>query len=121
MTRTVDIKISGIKEVKADIIAKVEKVSRTFITLVFVKLRDTTPVDTGTARATWQVVKKGGVPYDVPYGPHRTPTIPVIPHGDVSIMSSSPYMKYLNAGHSTKAPSRFIEKAVDRAVAEASK
>ena len=118
MARSVEVKITGVRETKENIIAEIDDITRTFVKLAYVELRDTTPVDTGTARATWQIVKKGGTPDDVPYGPHRTPTIPVIPHGDVSIVSSSPYMKYLNAGHSAKAPYRFIEKAVAKAVAQ---
>jgi len=118
MSRNVEVKITGLDAAKADIVEEVKDITRTFIRLAFVELRDTTPVDTGTARASWKVTKKGGTPDAVPYGPHRTPTIPVIPHGDVNIVSSSPYMKYLNAGHSQQAPSRFIEKAVAKAVAQ---
>ena len=53
------------------------------------ELRAATPVDTGEAQASWSRIETGKA---------------------TAIINSTPYIQYLNAGHSDQAPPYFIER-----------
>jgi len=72
------------KQIKEE--AKVK--GKTFLEQVVDRLEANTPVDTGHARAGWQVTPEG------------------------NIRNVVPYMSALNEGHSKQAPPRFVEETL---------
>lgn len=97
---------------------------------VTANLIETTPVDTGWARANW--VPKIGSPRThtagtraaaedgkIDRGPQADGTFAVLGYKlgpSIFISNNVPYIKKLNAGSSTKAPAAFIQSAILRAV-----
>ena len=83
---------------------------------LFGELIQTTPVDTGRARAGWSMDARKG--QDVPplKASSYRPKSPVPPKGVPYIMiyNNVEYLVYLNEGRSTQAPTRFVERAVDK-------
>lgn len=87
----------------------------------------TTPVDTGWARANW--VPSIGVPVTEPIGTPEQLNEAAAQAGIVQvaqwrfiqgpayISNNVPYIVFLNAGSSRQAPSGFVERAVQAAVA----
>lgn len=80
------------------------------------ELRKTTPVDTGNARANW--VPSVGSP--APNGDRKAGSAAVLGYqldqGALFVSNGVPYIRYLNAGSSVKAPALFVEAAVDEAL-----
>lgn len=93
-----------------------DKVQRKAALDLFGELIQTTPIDTGRARAGWSMdVRKGE---DVPplKASSYRPKSPVPPKGVPYIMiyNNVEYIVRLNEGHSTQAPAHFVEQAVDK-------
>ena len=81
-----------------------------------------TPVDTGHARANWvpsigqPTIGEFGSSGEQQQGLARVLSFKLA-DGVLYISNGVPYIQRLNAGHSTQAPSLFVEAAVDRAYA----
>lgn len=86
-------------------------------------LANTTPVDTGRARASWRV--SGGVPVTVPLPPGEY-AYPQPPNLDKYkrnytkwfLVNTASYIEYLNNGHSQQAPAGFVQAAIQRQIAK---
>ena len=104
-----------------------DKVQRKAALDLFGELIQTTPIDTGRARAGWSMdIRQGAnVPEDrkKPKGwkkgdtpLYQRPATPMPPKGAPFIMiyNNVEYIVYLNEGRSTQAPTRFVERAVDK-------
>lgn len=93
-----------------------DKVQRKAALDLFGELIQTTPIDTGRARAGWSMDARKGE--DVPplKASSYHPKSPVPPKGVPYIMiyNNVEYIVYLNEGRSTQAPTRFVERAVDK-------
>lgn len=94
---------------------------------IWSKVTYRTPVDTGRARASWNIAQ-GAPNTSVPPVPAKGETIPApgMPSLDqidgsqpVFVTSNVEYMKYLNEGTSKQAPAKFIEMAAAEVIAEA--
>lgn len=91
------------------------------------ELITTTPVDTGWARANWQV--SIGAPTSGPVGSREAVNTGAqaagqarllvydIRQGDVWLGNHVPYIQKLNEGHSPQAPANFVEDAIRRGIA----
>lgn len=87
---------------------------------IFARLLAATPVDTGRARAGWSVDTRHGsfVPPEdksgYSYDRAVTPTPYMIPKGAdvIVIYNNVEYITRLNEGHSSQAPTQFVEIAV---------
>jgi len=95
-----------------------------FIEDLFIKLTEDTPVDTGFARFSWQILKEGEVPEYYDFGPFYGP--PSIGNLDwvklggskPTIWNNAPYIMFLNEGWSEQAPSNFIDFAINDIIAQ---
>lgn len=87
-----------------------------------------TPIDTGWARSNWLI--NIGRPAPSPVG-SRSSVQPLAPaigpllgyrvrNGSVYVTNNVPYIVLLNDGSSRQAPSAFVQRGIDRAVAGAS-
>lgn len=85
------------------------------------ELVDSTPVKTGNARASWQVVREGGSGSFLPYGPKyprpslSMPSISSTTDG-VEIINTAAHLEELNYGNLTRPPLLFVEAAIERGV-----
>jgi hypothetical protein len=61
-------------------------------------LRETTPVDTGAARAGWEIVPG--------------------PSGGLAVVNPEKHIRFLNLGSSSQAPAGFVEEAQLQAIAQ---
>ena len=120
----IDFDLDGLAEnvsVTADIVQRKAALD------LFGELIQTTPIDTGRARAGWSMdIRHGGnVPEDrkKPKGwkkgdtpLYQRPATPMPPKGAPFIMiyNNVEYIVYLNEGKSTQAPTHFVEQAVDK-------
>ena len=103
-----------------DYLPEVQKVNRNiaqkFTKDLFFSLAAATPVDTGTARASWQVLPEGGIPKKLPRKKYGFPAPPNLKFMDAGLsavlFNSVPYMVYLNEGWSSQAASGFIDATV---------
>lgn len=94
---------------------------------IWTKLTYRTPVDTGRARASWNIAQGApntSVPPEAKKGEKiPTPTMPSLDQIDgtqpVFVTSNVEYMTYLNEGTSKQAPAKFIEFAAAETLAEA--
>lgn len=121
----VNFDLSGIAE---EMNATVDLVRRKVALEIWGELIATTPVDTGRARAGWNMGtshensapasiqkpsewKSGGTAY------YPTPSTPVPPSNApvIVIYNNVDYVMYLNEGSSSQAPEMFVEKAVQKA------
>lgn len=87
----------------------------------------TTPVDTGWARANWQV--SIGKPTSGPVGSREAVNtgavgdgqsrllVYTLNQGDIWLGNHVPYIQVLNAGHSKQAPANFVERAIRQGIA----
>ena len=113
-----DVKIEGIDELDAALDVLPRVYLHNFIDLAWNTLVDTTPVDTGTARASWEIAPNFG---SVNYVPYQEYDRPVFPKYDLDLDtlilgSNNSWMFKLNEGGSWQAPAFFIEAAVEFAV-----
>ena len=105
------------------------RVTAFLVTRTCEKLIDSTPVDTGYARACWIISVgsrsslTGGSPGSVSEAPQQLGLIKMatyhVRQGQAFITNNAKYIMRLNAGHSQKAPIGFIQLAVDGALTEA--
>lgn len=112
---------TDISEFFAKILSRVFKrkdtISLTIAQRVFEELVNTTPVDTGFARANWVVgVNMLNAPR-IKYGPQYPPPkymgpIKTRTQDEWVISNFAHYIGYLNEGHSRQAPAGFVEKAI---------
>ena len=93
-------------------------------------LVNATPVDTGWAKGNW--VPSKGQPFVEEVGREGNPSAArgrqdrgedqvrtfTLSDGRLFIVNNVPYIQVLNDGHSQQAPSGFVERAVETAVAE---
>lgn len=117
----VSIKVTGIEEMFSEIEQSVKETRDTFVKALWRELMETTPVDTGTARASWDIASSYSEIKEVNYGLQRYGIMPAIPDGNVVVASKLDYMVFLNEGWSMQAPALFIERAVAIAYSEADK
>lgn len=115
----------------------VEKVMQKITLDIVANLKETTPVDTGWARANWIPMMSNsfdgtvGSPEDL--APHKGKgTFPQavqeqrlaailgynLKDGRIFISNNVPYIKRLNDGSSKKAPSGFVIQAIEKAVTQ---
>jgi len=84
----------------------------------FNNLTHRTPVDTGTAKWSWNIQSSPDIPTPL-IREIRTgyPPVPQLSKRvkSIYITNSAPYMVYLNRGYSKQAPSAFIEQALSDA------
>lgn len=91
------------------------------------ELIETTPVDTGWARANWipsigvSVSNTTGDPENVSSADQQTGIAEVttrytLAQGNTFVTNNVPYIVFLNEGSSTQAPSGFVEAAIARAI-----
>jgi len=93
-------------------------------------LIETTPVDTGWARANW--LPSIGSPVESPAGTRETVTTSnqdgglaeiassyTLDRGNIFISNNVPYILSLNMGTSTQAPPGFVQISIARAIASA--
>lgn len=93
------------------------------------RLIETTPVDTGFARASWIISigsptsLQGGTRESVSEAAQQVGLARMaayhVRQGPAFVSNNAPYIMRLNAGHSTQAPIGFIQNAVDGAHADA--
>jgi len=107
MSRSATVKINSSQATKT-IIYKASAIVREKIRLIHQNLRDKTPVDTGYARDSW-VIQKTGNPNNY------VSSNSIVPHGNIEIITNCSYMHVLNAGWSSQAPTRFVERAIQEA------
>jgi hypothetical protein len=107
------------------------KVERAVVELavnVTANLTDSTPVDTGWARANW--VPSLTAPFEGVSGTEGRPGPEQglglaevarfkLAHVKALVTNNVPYIRRLNAGHSQQAPSGFVETAIAQALADA--
>lgn len=79
-----------------------------------------TPVDTGRARAGWNIAKgERTARYTPPEGVYAFPAIPPVPYvrgQDIYITNNVSYIESLDEGSSQQAPEGFSERATDETV-----
>ena len=111
----VDINLDGLGAIADELR---DKVQRKVAFDIYSELVQTTPVDTGRARAGWALDVRHGT-YRPPIKddgmPYRTP-MPTIPQNApwIIIYNNVEYIVPLNEGHSRQAPKRFVQHAVNR-------
>jgi hypothetical protein len=80
------------------------------------KLSRRTPVDTGRARASWDIKEGSPSPYVPPEGTYQGPkpqSADALTGEDIVFVTSAvEYMEFLNQGSSKQAPANFIEIAI---------
>jgi hypothetical protein len=119
-----------IKIIVGDLENVAEKVIKALTLEVTAELQESTPIDTGWARANW--VPKIGEPSTEsrPKIEANLPSAQVeqqkglgevlsgfkLSRGLVSIANNVPYIKRLNEGSSKQAPAAFVQQAISRAV-----
>lgn len=93
-----------------------DKVQRKAALDLFGELIQTTPIDTGRARAGWSMDARQGA--DVPplKASSYRPKSPFPPKGVpfIIIYNNVEYIVRLNEGHSRQAPARFVQRAVEK-------
>ncbi|WP_373081181.1 hypothetical protein [Zhongshania sp.] len=120
---SVTVKVGNVNKVLSAVREEIEELASEVVEGIWVQLVSDTPIDTGTAERSWQVVALGGTAETLErYDRRGTPIVfPGVPEsalrGDgVSIVSGVDYMSALNNGWSSQAPSNFVEIAVDKAL-----
>ena len=111
----VDINLDGLAAATDEI---KDQIQRKVAFELYSELIQTTPVDTGRARAGWSMdvkhgsfvppVKDGGMIYRL-----QNPTTPVKAPW-IIIYNNVEYIVGLNEGHSKQAPKRFVERAAEK-------
>lgn len=110
--------------------AVTERAVKTVTLDVHANLVETTPVDTGWARANW--VPRVGQPANEPVGSPGSSGVSaaraaaqngitqvlgyVIQKGSVFVTNNVPYIERLNDGHSQQEPAGFVQRAIRKAV-----
>ena len=125
---------SNIRVVLRELKGFTERLVQKIVLDATANLQEDTPIDTGWARANW--IPSIGAP---PTGPAGSPTdvgaarsaqqagvasIAVgysLDQGNVTISNNVPYIRRLNEGSSSQAPSMFVQAAIARAVQAASR
>lgn len=113
ITFDVQFNLDGLSENVADM---ADKVQRKAALELFGELLQTTPIDTGRARAGWSMdVRQGS---DVPPKNQQTysPKIPSVPQKAqfIVLYNNVEYIVRLNEGHSQQAPARFVQLAISK-------
>lgn len=104
-------------EIRAALLARIAERTRELTINAHAEISRDTPVDTGFARANWQItigapaVGTGDSSESLAsYNPERD--------GSTFITNNAHYIQRLNAGSSSQAPAAFVESAIARAVAQ---
>lgn len=108
----VDIEVTGIEQMFSEIALETKEIKDNFVKILWSELMENTPLDTGTARASWDIAKSYGALKEVSYGAQSYGKMPSIPKGNMVIGSKLDYMVFLNEGWSAQAPALFIERSV---------
>ena len=104
----------------------VDKILRDAATETYKELVELTPVDTGRARAGWNMQRgtpdasvpaPGKKQYPKPETPELAPALPG-ESSTIYISSAIPYILPLNEGTSEQAPKRFVQAAIARGLAK---
>ena len=85
----------------------------------FTAVATDTPVDTGRAQSSWWLAQPGqDVRPKDGFGVPRPPSLYWLTwqNSEPVLINPNDYVVYLNEGHSQQAPSKFIERAINRAV-----
>jgi hypothetical protein len=117
---TVRVIIENQQKTKKDIKTDFAEIIKDSIAAIWNELVDATPVKTGNARASWQIVKLGGVGDFLPYGPkYPRPSLdmPSVNANDfkIEIINTAAHLTELNYGNLTRPPTLFVETALERA------
>ena len=114
------VKITG--EVEKLVIDRMDKIAITSHNLISIR----TPEDTGQAQAGWNFTLNRvdtNIPSRPAAGSARLPVQPSRPNSQAKritdsyfLANSVPHMIYLNEGHSQKAPEKFVESELAKAV-----
>ena len=93
--------------------------TRQFLLDVWTDLVDSTPVDTGKARASWKISPGTPTTKELPDGTYGYPPLPDLDRYTRNwtkwyISNTAPYIQFLNAGWSQQAPVGFIETTIQR-------
>lgn len=113
------ISMPGINEALDSIFKQERKIVKKFSIILFKKLVKATPVDTGTARASWDIAPNKRSIKKIEYGNYSYPIVPSIPKTEyIVIGSKNKYLQFLNEGWSSQAPSLFVEQAVEDSIRE---
>ena len=111
--------LAGYKE---KVRAETMKSFKGFLQDMYVQVAMDTPVDTGRAQSSWWLTQPGKMPHPVEGQGIRTP--PSLywmtwKNHNVDLVNPNNYVKYLNEGWSRQAPPKFVERAIARAVRNA--
>lgn len=113
------------EQIKAAMENKVYKVHRNLVRatalLAYAYIIQSTPVDTGRARANWNI-SVNSVIYtttDSTTVPDTNPTLDYKEGDTYYISNNLPYIQRLNDGYSQQAPANFVEKAIELAISKA--
>ena len=113
MSFDIDIKVTGIEKAFSSVLLETRAVRNKFITNLWNELVANTPVDSGTARASWDIANSFNAIKRIEYGNYGYPRKPAIPKtGNVVVGTKLDYMVYLNEGWSAQAPALFVEQSV---------
>lgn len=112
----------------ASLTRHVEKAAKAVILAIDANLKKATPVDTGWARANW--IPSIGDPVLVPDGAPTAVSTSAQAAGEAQVLSyklgngalwisnNVPYIRFLNYGTSSQAPSGFVEVAIATAISQ---
>ena len=121
------IQVTGIadafRDAEAELIDLANQLTRSQLLLAITALREVTPIDTGRARASWDIsegrpifadtgvraARSGGLLASSALSPIQTGQVV-----DFYITNGVPYIADLNQGRSRQAPRRFIERTLLR-------
>jgi len=113
------------EQIKAAMENKVYKVHRELVRvtamLAYAYIIQSTPVDTGRARANWNI-SVNSVIYtttDSTSAPDTNPTLDYKEGDTYYISNNLPYIQRLNDGYSQQAPANFVEKGIELAIRQA--
>jgi hypothetical protein len=113
MSFDISIDVEGIDSTFASVLQDTKETRNKFVRELWKELVSNTPVDTGTARASWDIAKSFAALKDIEYGRYGYPRLPSIPDSTMIVVGSKlDYMIYLNEGWSAQAPALFVERSV---------
>lgn len=124
-----------IEQIVRDLVGVTERVIKKITLDLTANLIDTTPVDTGWARANWvprigetfiddappdteddQLAALPGRQAEQQAGVAAVAASYTLGQGPVFVSNNVPYIQVLNDGHSQQAPAGFVEAAIEKAV-----
>ncbi len=119
MSIVLGVDIRGIEQINLAIAKLPEKKTKQLSGMIYDNLVEATPVDTGTARESWDIARSEQGIKDTKYGEYGYPKRPSIPDSTSLVVGSrNTWMKYLDRGYSPQAPTYFVTGAVQRAIHE---